>query len=298
MFFDKLKVYELEEWANDKLGEIVQEKASYPAAGLGKYEVEANGFVPISQNEFFIKSNMTGGLLFLKHRCSKRVIEKSELTENVAKEFALELDMDPDFRPSKKELQIAKERVLMQMLPNANIKTEYTYVVTDRNSLYISSTTTSKCERIISDIRQAIGSLSVLPVVPKADTVQHFTRAVLEPEVTNNDVTIVALEKFKLQNTSGQKITIDDLDLINYDTLKEVTESNRCFEGTFLIHEIDDKDHAYIVKLDADLNIKKLKCSDTALAEIEEMTIIADFLLALKCYEMIVKYFGKEEGWS
>jgi recombination associated protein RdgC len=121
--------------------------------------------------------------------CAKKqekVLPASVVNEAIEEKAALIAEAEG--RPvGRKERQSIKDDVLMELLPKAFTRSSlhYAYIAPKKGYIVINAASASKAEEMLSALRDALGSLPVVPLVSKQlphQTMTHWLNAVEAPD--------------------------------------------------------------------------------------------------------------------
>ncbi len=124
------------------------------------------------------------GNLLLCAKKQEKVLPAAVIKEAVEEKIAVITESEG--RPvSRKERQSLKDDVLMELLPKAFTRSnvQYAYIAPDKGYIVINAASASKAEELLSALRDAVGSLPVVPLVSKQLPYQVMTRWLNEGDI-------------------------------------------------------------------------------------------------------------------
>lgn len=265
MFIKSLNVYKLE--AKLAKAELTEALESKPARQPGTQELSAYGFAaPVKQSsELVIEA---GDYMLICAEENKRDLPASVVKAAVEKKVE-SIELSQGRKVYKKERDQIKDEIIIDMLPNAFIKTSRIYAIIDSKSgmIFIGHSSKTKCEEMLNAIRSVLGSLPVRPLefnLEQCDVMTKILRYgshVFEcgTKATLKDIEGIETVKFTNHDLGSEEV-IDHID-----AGKVVTE----------IELLSKQDIRFV--LNEKLTLKQIKCPE---AEEDESDFLSDLSIA------------------
>lgn len=175
MWFKNARVYKVTEAVDlDAIEEKLKEMVFTPCASLDR---EKYGFYPPLGKSFpdsLIHKTNEFVMVCSKHQ--EKIIPAAAVNEALQNKVD-ELSVAESRHVGRKERQTMKDEIIFSMLPTALKKSSYVYAYFDpKENLFIVDTPSArKAEDIISKIREALGSLKLIPLSAKNIPTQTMT---------------------------------------------------------------------------------------------------------------------------
>ncbi len=168
MWFKNLQIYRFTkpyELTLETLNQQLTEQAFVPC---GSQDLNRSGWVPPlgrHGNEFV---HATNGYLMI---CLKRQdkLLPSAVVNEALEEKALTIEISEARKLPRKERQALKDEIMFSLLPRAFARSSlmYAYISPRDNLLVVDASSTKRAEELLSILRDAVGSLSVIPLTAK-----------------------------------------------------------------------------------------------------------------------------------
>jgi len=165
MFFKKLSIYKLTKplvvdlAKLDELLEEAQFQECHPT------QAEANGWErPLGKHgSMFIHSIKDFTMICFKRQ--EKIMPGAAITERLNKK-ADDIEERESRKLTRKERTQLKEDIIFEILPKALTKSSLLYAYIDHNNgyIFIDSSSSKKCEQLLSCLRETIGSVPVVPL--------------------------------------------------------------------------------------------------------------------------------------
>lgn len=187
MWFKNLQLYRLTqpiELTAELLAEQLSEHRFQPC---GSQELSRAGWVsPLGRHSDELVHESNGYLMV----CSKRQdkILPSSVVNDFLEEQVLEIESTESRRVSRKERTSLKEEVIFSLMPKAFPRSslQFAYISLRDNLLVINSSSEKRAEDLITDLREALGSLPLIPLAAKNLPIDLMTQWVNSGELTDN----------------------------------------------------------------------------------------------------------------
>jgi recombination associated protein RdgC len=187
MWFKNLQLYRFTqpiEITAELLSEQLSEHCFEPC---GSQELSRAGWVsPLGRHSEALVHESNGYFMV----CSKRQdkILPSSVVNDFLEEQVQEIELAESRKVSRKERGSIKEEVIFSLMPKAFPRSslQFAYISLRDNLLVINAASEKRAEDLIHDLREALGSLPLIPLVAKNLPIDLMTQWVNSGELTDN----------------------------------------------------------------------------------------------------------------
>ena len=167
MWFKNLRVYRLFQEFKKTPEELNQALAKFEFQPCGRVEQEKYGWTqPLGRHgtEFVHAAN---GYIMICAKRQEKVLPPSIVNEVLEEKVAEISDQESRF-VGRKEKQSLKEEIIFSLMPKAFVKSSYDFAYIDPHNqlIMVNSASASRAEMLLSALREALGSLKVIPLTP------------------------------------------------------------------------------------------------------------------------------------
>ncbi|MGL6160341.1 recombination-associated protein RdgC [Microbulbifer sp.] len=183
MWFKNLRVYRLtKEFAltAEKLHELLEPNTFAPC---GNQDTARYGWVPPLGRHGSQLAHSANGYLMVCAKKQEKVIPAAVVNEKV-EEMAQAIADKEARNVGRKERQNLKDEVLLEMRPKAFARSrlQYAYIAPKEGWLVVDASSAKAAEELLENLREAISSLSVVPLAAKNIPQQTMTHWLTAPE--------------------------------------------------------------------------------------------------------------------
>lgn len=177
MWFKNLRIYTLTEkftLSPEALHEALTETAFIPC---GKMDISRYGWIsPLGPNGQSL-THAANGYIMISAKRQDKVLPASAIKEQLdEKIYAIQQSESRSL--GRKERDNLKDEIIFSMLPVAFVKSsiDFAYIAVREKLIVVNAASASRSEDLLSALREALGSLKVLPLTPQQPPIQIMTR--------------------------------------------------------------------------------------------------------------------------
>ncbi len=165
MWFKNLRVYRLTKpftHSPESLAEALSEHVFQPC---GKQDTQQYGWVPPLGRNGTELTHAANGYMMVCAKKQEKILPASVVNEHMEEKIA-EISNEEGRSVPRAERQNLKEEIIFSLLPRALTKSQlnFAYIAPEENWIVINASSASKAEELLSALRDAIGSLPVIPL--------------------------------------------------------------------------------------------------------------------------------------
>jgi len=177
MWFKNLQVYRLTkpfELTPEKLNELLIEYSFVPC---GSQDLTRSGWVPPLGRHGSELVHVTNGDLMVCSKRQDKLLPASVVNEEL-EEKVLAIEEAEARKMPRKERQSIKDEVVFSLLPKAFARSsfQFAYISPGDKMLVVNASSAKRAEDLIHDLREAIGSFSVIPLTAKNQPIDVMTQ--------------------------------------------------------------------------------------------------------------------------
>ncbi|WP_406827886.1 recombination-associated protein RdgC [Microbulbifer sp. ARAS458-1] len=187
MWFKNLRVYRLTRefsLSAEQLNEMLEPDAFTPC---GSQDMARYGWVPPLGRHGTELVHAANGYLMVCAKKQEKVIPAAVVNEKV-EEMALAISEKEARSVGRKERQNLKDEVLLEMRPKAFARSrlQFAYIDPKDGWIVVNASSAKAAEELLENLREAISSLSVIPLTAKNIPQQSMTHWLTAPEAPAN----------------------------------------------------------------------------------------------------------------
>ncbi len=256
MWFKNLQVYRLTKEL-DLSAELLDEKLEeYAFEPCGSQDQHSYGWVPPLGEQGTMNVHSSNSYLMICAKRQEKVLPAAAVKERVLDQVKV-IEARDGRKLSRKERDEIKDNVTMEMLPKAFAKSslQYAYFAVREGLLVINASSVKRAEEMIDALREALGSMAVIPITPKNIPLQTMTQWLLSTDAPHG-FHFGGLCELKNLAEEGSTISCKQQDLLS-------EEINSYLKNGLMVTKLEllYKDRIECV-VDEKLAIKRLKFTD------------------------------------
>lgn len=186
MLFKNLLIYRFTRPFTHSPEELDQQLAAKPFAPCGGQDLSSFGWVPPAGGDGELLVHAANGYLMVCLQRQDKVLPAAVVNEVLAEKLA-DIKAREDRTPGKKERAEIKDEVIFELLPRAFSRSgkQYAYIDPRAGLLVVNSSSHKRAEELLGQLREALGSLPVIPVKtadPIPATLTHWLKQGTVPD--------------------------------------------------------------------------------------------------------------------
>ena len=177
MWFKNLQIYRFSqpfELDASTLGQQLEQQAFQPC---GSQDTTRSGWVPPLGRHGSEFVHATNGYLMICARRQDKLLPAAVINEELEQK-ALEIESREARQLPRKERRALRDEVYFSLLPRAFVRSslQFAYISPRDQLLIVDSASAKRAEDLIQDLRDTLGSLSVIPLVSRHQPIDVMTR--------------------------------------------------------------------------------------------------------------------------
>ncbi len=167
MWFKNLRIYRLTDHFNYTPEELNEELAKFEFKPCGNLEPVKYGWTsPLGRdgNEYVHAAN---GYIMICAKRQEKVLPSTVVKETLDEKIA-EISAQEARSVGRAEKQNLKEEIIFSLMPKALVKSSYdfAYIDTQNQLIIVNTSSANRAEELLGALRESLGSLRVIPLVP------------------------------------------------------------------------------------------------------------------------------------
>ena len=223
MWFKNLRVYRLpaKPVTDQILSNLDEMLAQQKFEECGKMDIQKSGFVsPLGAHGSTLTHEAMGKVMVCL-KSQEKILPASAINEQVEKKIQQIRD-EENRSVSRKEKIDIKDEIIFSLLPNALTKSRLTFAYFDllNSILVVNESSAKKAEALLSALRDALGSLPVIPLQTEGMPCGVMTGWISEGE-TPKSFDFGGSCKL-IDRKDGATVTVKDCDLTSHEVIEHV----------------------------------------------------------------------------
>lgn len=286
MFFKNLIIYTMQDTSSIKNinDELLQKIAFVPC---GPTDFSKMGFVSPVDNHALILT--LGEHSLLKVRTESRILPSSVVNKKLAEKVKRQEEL-LQRNLKKSEKLLLKDELMIDLLPQAFTKDQYTNIWINHrdNFIAVSSSSFKQAENILALLRKELGTLAVTPLSSDQPAERMFTEWLREDKAAENFIIHNDALLVDPLDTGKIKLTKEDL---TTDAVKNYLDAGRTVESISLVYKAQTTftiNTSFILSK-IGYSSEMLDKNDDFNVDEKECRIEADFLLVAEELSSLIK---------
>ncbi|MFT5658938.1 MAG: recombination associated protein RdgC [Gammaproteobacteria bacterium] len=186
MWFKNLQLYRFTKPFELPAETLAEQLAEHGFEPCGSQETSRSGWVsPLGRQGIELVHEVNGYLMI----CSKRqdkLLPSSVINEELEEKVLL-IESNESRKVSRKERQSIKEEVIFSLMPRAFVRSsmQFAYISVRDSLLVINASSEKRAEDLIHDLREAIGTLPLIPLTAKNLPIDLMTQWVSSGQLSD-----------------------------------------------------------------------------------------------------------------
>jgi recombination associated protein RdgC len=263
MWFKNLRLYRFTEPFTATAEELHQALSNQGFEPCGSLDQSRYGWVPPLGRHGREYIHTANGYIMISAKRQEKILPGAVVNEAL-EEKLIQINEEEGRSPGRKERQDLKDEIIFSLMPKAFTKSsvDFAYIAPQEGMLVVNAASAKRAENLISALREAVGSLPLIPVAPKNLPTQMMTLWLTSAEPPQG---FALGEECELQaGTDGRIIRCKNVDL-TADEVRSHLES-----GMFVKRLALTWNDAIHFVVDDELGIKRLKFEDTILGKADD----------------------------
>lgn len=217
MWFKNLRVYRLTEKLSYTPELLDESLAKFEFQPCGKLDPIKYGWVPPLGREGVQFVHAAGGCMMMCAKKQEKVIPSAVINE-VLEERIVEINTSESRHVGRAEKQTLKDDVIFTLMPKALAKSslDYAYIDTNHQLMIVNSSSASRAEQLISALREALGSIKLIPLTPlnpAQDVLTSWVRTGSTPKEIElgEECELKSLRDGRIIRCKNQDLTADEI---------------------------------------------------------------------------------------
>ncbi len=180
MWFKNLRVYRLTERIKQSPESIHEDLSKFTFKPCGSLDPVKYGWTPPLGREGSQLVHAANGYIMICAKRQEKVIPSAVINEALEERIA-EISAAEARHVGRNERQQLKDDVIFSLMPKALAKSSYDYAYIDTHDQYIvvNTSSTTRAEEMLSALREALGSLKIIPFTPLKPSRTVLTKWIL-----------------------------------------------------------------------------------------------------------------------
>lgn len=177
MWFKNLRVYRFTKPFEHSLEQLEEQLSALPFEPCGKQDPVRSGWVPPLGRHGDALVHATKNYWMICNKRQEKVLPSAVIKEQL-EERILAISQEEDRRISRSERDQLKEEIVFSLLPRALAKSslQFAYIALKEQMLVINASSAKRAEELLASLRDALGSVPVIPLTPQTTPIQVMTR--------------------------------------------------------------------------------------------------------------------------
>ncbi len=177
MWFKNIHVYRFKkpcELNADVLNERLSDRAFVPC---GSQDLIRSGWTPPLGRHGSEFVHATNGYLMICLKRQDKLLPPAVVNEEL-EEKALAIEESEARKLPRKERQSLKDEIIFSLLPKAFVRStlQFAYVAPHEDLLIVNAASAKRAEELLTELRESLGSLSVVPLTSKHQPIEVMTQ--------------------------------------------------------------------------------------------------------------------------
>lgn len=176
MWFKNLRLYRFTQAFDLTTEQLEEALSAHPFRPCGKQDLMRYGWTPPVGREGLELVHAANGYLMVCARRQEKILPAAVINEHL-EEKAAQIKADEGRPVGRKEKQTLKDEIIFSLLPQAFTKSsrDFAYIAPREGLIVVNAASAKRAEDLLSQLRESLGSLKVIPLVPRSAPAQIMT---------------------------------------------------------------------------------------------------------------------------
>ena len=177
MWFKNLQAYRFTKPFELTVEALNEQLAEFTFVPCGSQDLTRSGWTPPLGRHGSDLVHATNGYLMVCLKRQDKLLPPAVINEEL-EEKALAIEESEARKLPRRERQTLKDEIIFSLLPKAFVRSslQYAYISPQDNLLVVNAASAKRAEELLSDLREAVGSLSVIPLTAKHEPIEVMTQ--------------------------------------------------------------------------------------------------------------------------
>ena len=187
MWFKNIYCYRFTKPFDVSAEELAEKLESMPFNPCGNQQEFSTGWVPPLGAKYSEYVHAAGGYMMMCLKRQDRVLPAAVVNEMVA-ERVEQIELAEMRKVGRKEKEQIKDETIFTLMPRAFVRSNllYAYIDVASGTIVVNAASASRAEALLDALREALGSLPVIPLRPKGQPQQLMTEWLLAAKPPEN----------------------------------------------------------------------------------------------------------------
>ena len=176
MWFKNLRLFQLTEDFSLTAEQLSQQLSQAPFQPCGSQDLIRYGWVPPAGDNAEDFVHATQDYLMVCAKRQEKILPSSVVNEHLEEKVS-QIKADEGRPVGRKEKQSLKDEIIFDLLPQAFKKSsrDYAYIAKRERLIVVNSASAKRAEELLSQLREALGTLKEVPLTPQHAPAQMMT---------------------------------------------------------------------------------------------------------------------------
>lgn len=176
MWFKNLRLFRFTETFELNVEQLDQALAAQPFRPCGSQDLTTYGWTPPLGREGSEYVHAANGYIMICAQRQDKILPSAVINEHL-EEKAAQIKLDEGRPVGRKERQNLKDEIIFSLLPQAFAKSsrDFAYIAPREGWIVVNAASAKRAEDLLSKLRESLGSLKVIPLLPQAAPAQVMT---------------------------------------------------------------------------------------------------------------------------
>jgi len=177
MWFKNIQAYRFTKPFELSAEALNEQLAEFTFVPCGSQDLSRSGWTPPLGRHGSELVHATNGYLMVCLKRQDKLLPPAVINEEL-EEKALAIEESESRKLARKERHTLKDEIIFSLLPKAFTRSslQFAYISPRDNLLVVNASSAKRAEDLLSELREALGTLSVIPLTAKHEPIEVMTR--------------------------------------------------------------------------------------------------------------------------